>query len=132
LERGRLAVDVRPGSVNVRGELLFGLRPGQPSFAGTIDEVRLWLSVQTQEQISFWMDKRLTGNEPTLAGYWRLNEGSGEVIADSCTLANNGVLGSTTAVEPEDPSWTTDAAPISFFYDGFETGDTTMWLVATP
>ncbi len=116
-----------PGSVNVRGELLIGLWPGQPTFAGTIDEVRLWLSVRSQEQIARWMGRPLTGDEPDLVGYWRFDEGSGQVISDSSLIDNDGVRGITSSAEPEDPSWTTDAAPIAFFFDGFESGDTSAW-----
>jgi len=116
-----------PGNVQVRGDLLLAFRPGSPNFAGTIDEVRVWLTVRTQEQIKGSFGRTLTGAEPDLIGYWRLGEGVGQVISDSSTIANDGVLGTTTAVEPEDPLWTDQAAPLAFFFDGFENGDTDGW-----
>lgn len=74
------------------------------------------------------MNKPLSGSEPDLLGYWRLDEGSGQTIADSTPLVNHGVLGSTSSVEPEDPQWTFDAVPIvAVFDDGFENGTTSAW-----
>src|SRR4051812_41278375 len=40
-----------------------------------------------------------------LVGWWPMNEGSGQTVKDWSGKGNNGVLGATTAVEPNDPSW---------------------------
>lgn len=48
------------------------------------------------------------------------------------TFGNHGVLGTTTAAEPEDPLWTDLAAPLAFFYDGFESANTSAWSVTIP
>lgn len=62
-----------------------------------------------------------------------LDEGSGQVIVDSSTLAANGVLGTTTAVEPEDPQWASNWVMIStIMTDDFESGGTTTWSVTVP
>ena len=42
---------------------------------------------------------------PTLVGYWPMIEGSGQVVHDFSGHGNSGVLGTTTAVEPSDPTW---------------------------
>jgi hypothetical protein len=81
------------------------------SFNGLIDEVRVWNVVRTQSQIQANMNISLTGSEPGLVGYWRLDEGSGQTIADS-TGKNNGRLGSTTRVDTYDPIWVPSDLPI--------------------
>ena len=121
-----------PGSVLMRGDVVLASRPSATTYAGVIDEVRLWLAVRTQEQISESYHRVLSGAEPDLSGYWRLGEGAGQVISDSSSIANDGVLGSTTAVEPEDPLWTDPAPGLPFFYDGFEDGGTSAWLGVVP
>ncbi len=118
---------ISPGDVMVRGDLLLAFRTGAPTFAGTIDEVRVWVTVRSQEQIRGSFGHALTGSEPDLIGYWRLGEGAGQVFSDSSPIANGGVLGPTTAAEPEDPLWTDQAAPLAFFFDGFENGTTGGW-----
>lgn len=67
---------------------------------GVIDEVRIWNDVRTLTEIKENMYKELTGSEAGLAGYWKLNEGSGTNAADSSTNSNNGTL-------TNGPSWVT-------------------------
>ncbi len=43
-------------------------------FPGKIDEVRVWNTVRTEEEIRETMNRRLTGKEPGLAGLWTFNE----------------------------------------------------------
>jgi hypothetical protein len=40
-----------------------------------------------------------------LQGWWPMNEGSGQIVHDYSGHANNGVLGTSTAVEDSDPQW---------------------------
>jgi Concanavalin A-like lectin/glucanases superfamily len=42
------------------------------SFRGFIDEVRIWNEVRTESEIRKHREIRLQGNEPHLAGYWRM------------------------------------------------------------
>jgi hypothetical protein len=75
------------------------------TFNGTIDEVRLWNIARTQAEIQAGMYHELTGNEPGLAGYWRFNEGSGNIAFDQTSNGNNGTLLNGAA-------WTASPAPI--------------------
>ncbi|HEU0010073.1 MAG TPA: FG-GAP-like repeat-containing protein, partial [Verrucomicrobiae bacterium] len=61
-------------------------------FAGKIDEVRLWNTARTQTQIAAAMNQSLAGNVTGLAGYWRLDEGSGTTASDATPNANHGTL----------------------------------------
>jgi len=55
---------------------------GARYFNGKIDEVRLWDSVRTQQQIRENMHLTLKGNEPGLVSYWQFNQGSGTSAVD--------------------------------------------------
>jgi hypothetical protein len=69
-------------------------------FNGLIDEVRVWTVARTQAQIQANMKKALTGMESGLAGYWRLDEGTGTVAHDSSPVVHHGDVYNAT--------WTTD------------------------
>ncbi len=73
--------------------------------AGTVDEVRIWSEARPEEEIRQMMYRRLTGSEPALVGYWNFNEPdiADQVIRDVSTAGNNGFLGSTPAVDANDP-----------------------------
>ncbi len=66
--------------------------PLQNYFAGKIEEVRIWNVVRTQTQIRDNMNKRLTGSESNLKGYWRFDEGSGDTAYDATSNNNKGAL----------------------------------------
>lgn len=53
---------------------------------GSLDEVRIWNVARTASQIQADMLNTLTGNEPGLVGYWRMDEGTGQVVGDSTYL----------------------------------------------
>ncbi len=76
---------------------------------GVVDEVRLWNVVRSASDLATFKDKRLSGSESGLAGYWRFDEGSGQVATDATGRGNNGRLGTSTAVDAWDPAWTTTA-----------------------
>jgi hypothetical protein len=61
-------------------------------FNGVIRDVRIWSVARTQEQIQEGMYKELTGNEPGLIGYWRLNSSSGGIARDTTGYANHGTI----------------------------------------
>jgi len=75
-----------------------------PSFDGSMDDIRVWNTARTATQINNSRLTELTGSEPGLVAYYKLNEQSGQIVTDSGPSGLNGVLGSTTAVEPIDPT----------------------------
>ncbi len=62
-------------------------------FKGQIDEVRIWNRALTQTEIRNNMNKQLTGNEPGLVAYYRMNEGADGTCPggkDVCDKSGNG------------------------------------------
>jgi hypothetical protein len=82
------------------------------TFKGLIDEVRIWNVMRSGSQIARSLTKRLQGSETGLVGYWRFDEGTGQVAADATGHGLNGRLGDTTGGDAADPSWVTTAAPV--------------------
>jgi len=65
-------------------------------FMGQIAEVYLWNRVRSPKEIKTSMNRRLTGNEAGLVGYWPLNEGSGTTVKDLTGNCQDGkIMGAT-------------------------------------
>jgi hypothetical protein len=52
------------------------------SYNGRINEVRLWTKPLSSSQITINMNKKLSGVEAGLFGYWKMDEGYGTLITD--------------------------------------------------
>jgi hypothetical protein len=96
-------------------------------FEGYIDEVRIWNDVRTEQEIQANMYLELEGTESGLIGYYKMNEGSGDVMGDSSSSGYNGTREGATWASPlpktgeEEPDW--DDTP------GEETQDgDVLWL----
>ncbi|MBR9923054.1 MAG: T9SS type B sorting domain-containing protein [Bacteroidetes bacterium] len=76
-------------------------------FGGFIDEVRVWDYARSQEEIREDMCRKLSGNEPGLIGYFRMDEGAGVTLFDEVQQAS---IGSLEGFSPND--WTYSGAPI--------------------
>ena len=61
-------------------------------FNGRISEVRLWNYARTSSEINSCMNKHLTGTEPGLVGYWKLNEGTGSIVLDYSSNGKHGKI----------------------------------------
>jgi len=72
---------------------------------GFMHEVRYWNIARTQAAIQSTMNSMLTGTETGLIGYWKCNEGSGQVINDFSPTNNDGFLGTTTSADVNDPAF---------------------------
>ena len=75
-------------------------------FNGLLDEVQLWSVVRSQADIQAAMVHPLTGREPNLLAYWRLDEGAGTNAFDA---TGNGF----TALLVNGPSWTNSLIPVA-------------------
>lgn len=105
---------LQPGDVGGYGDLQFtigGVVSGgalAEPFAGEIDDVRLFATLLTGQQIAASMNRPLTGREPALAGYWSVNVGSGGTLFDDTGRGNNGAL----QPPATPPVWRSSSAPI--------------------
>lgn len=94
-----------PHDITDNHTIWIGLDEPNPNtkFNGLIHEIRMWNLARTQLEIQSSMNVYLNGNESGLIGYWRLNEGTGQIINDLSVYQNNGVLGYTAGPETSDP-----------------------------
>ncbi|MFO0398664.1 MAG: LamG domain-containing protein [Sphingobacteriia bacterium] len=66
-------------------------------FRGDIDEVRIWSRALTQDEIRHKMCEKLTGTEPGLVAYYRMDEGAdntcpgGQDVCDASGNGNHGI-----------------------------------------
>jgi hypothetical protein len=87
------------------------------TFHGSMDEIRLWKVVRTEQQIRTDMFATTSGAQDGLLDYWQFNEGSGSTSADSVSGNNATINGSL--------SWVTSDAPVGSYgsYDAANSAD---------
>ena len=110
---------INPGGSDVTGSFSYTFNRfhiGYPSASyitipGKIDEVRVWDTVRDQNQIVANMYGELIGTESGLVGYWKLNEGFGQTVADITGNGGNGTFGAGTSIENSDPNWVVSDFP---------------------
>ena len=83
--------------------LLGGQGDGPRQFDGRIDEVRIWQSARSYCEIRGYFNRRLSGTEPDLVGYWRADQKAGQIVADASSYSNHGWRGVNDSTEPTDP-----------------------------
>lgn len=81
-------------------------------FDGGIDDVQFWDKALTQPEIQALLGQELIGTELGLVGYYPMNEGSGQTVADFSSNVNNATLGSLPDPDTADPTWTTMIIPL--------------------
>jgi hypothetical protein len=72
---------------------------------GSLDEIRIWTTARTSEEIRRNMNRRLRGTEPGLICYWHLDEGTGTTATDFSDRGNDGTVQNGAA-------WVTSDAPV--------------------
>jgi hypothetical protein len=77
-----------------------------PTWNGLIDEVRIWCTARSQQEVQAKMYRTLTGTEIGLMGYWRFDEGNGTNTVDASGHGFTGTL-------LNGVSWVGSSAPIS-------------------
>jgi hypothetical protein len=113
----RLFIDgVSAGSIGRSGKVAFtatnnslgaehnGVAPSN-FFNGQIDEARIWSIGRTSAEITQYYNRSLTGIEPGLAAYYRMDDGTGTTATDASRNGRSGVL-------INNPSWVVSTAPI--------------------
>jgi len=107
---GELTAGLRGGRLGNTCPLCIGHhgdwpRSGPRDFVGLVDEVRVWKVPRSEEALVGNMNRRLTGREPGLVGYWDLNEGAGTVAHDRSGWGLDGQL-------VGNPQWAAPGAPL--------------------
>ena len=74
-------------------------------FDGELDEFRLWSVARDEADIQQNYNLRLTGTEPSLVAYYRMDEGAGSTLRDLGRNGFNGLFEAGT-------HWTASTAPI--------------------
>lgn len=79
---------------NLSTPLLLGSRAGgvYGKFNGMLDEVRLWTTVRTQQEIQNNMNHELTGGEDGLFAYYNMSSNDGGIIHDINFMDLDGTL----------------------------------------
>ena len=65
-------------------------------FNGQIDDVQIWSTSKSQEEIQEYMNCPPLGNEDGLVGFWNFEEGAGGTALDMSSNENNGTIYSAT------------------------------------
>ncbi|MBN1148436.1 MAG: hypothetical protein JXA78_14345, partial [Anaerolineales bacterium] len=81
------------------------------SFHGLMDEVRIWRRALTAADILSAMNALLSGGGQNLVGYYRMDEGSGQILGDLSGKDNHGKLGSSPSPDSNDPAWVVSDLP---------------------
>ncbi|MCF7794435.1 MAG: Ig-like domain-containing protein [Candidatus Cloacimonetes bacterium] len=76
-------------AIDISGSLIF-ICGNVDFFSGVLDDIRLWNTVRTEEQINAAKNLVIPWNSEGLVGYWGMNEGSGDICFDATNYGNNG------------------------------------------
>jgi concanavalin A-like lectin/glucanase superfamily protein len=74
-------------------------------FNGLIGEVRIWNIARQQDDIIENVHRELSAKEDGLLGYWRFNEGEGNIAYDATGRGNDGLLGGKEHPNDDSPKW---------------------------
>jgi hypothetical protein len=84
---------IAPNGTNNGRSVIGAGHNGAEIFNGIIDEVRIWNSARTEDELGFYRFRELTGTESDLIAYYKLNDGIGFTATDSDTSGSfNGTL----------------------------------------
>jgi hypothetical protein len=88
-----------------------GLDGNNYGFVGDIDEVKIWTTARTLEQVVADMHTCTPTSLSGLAAYWSFDEGAGQVAHDATTNANTLQLGTAVTADGADPTWISSTVP---------------------
>ncbi|MBM7603171.1 glycosyltransferase involved in cell wall biosynthesis [Metabacillus crassostreae] len=109
---------IMKGETSIRNTVVpsgvFGGTPPFGSYIGFVKEIRIWNTARTKGEIIQNMNNDLSGNEQGLFGYWKMNEGNGNIVHDSTKNQNHGIING--AIWNESQERTNDRKNILFTY----------------
>jgi hypothetical protein len=74
-------------------------------FQGNINELRMWSTARTKEEIRNNMFEELNGDEAGLIGYWPMDDGNGRQVADLTSNDNHGTQSGDTQFSNSTSPW---------------------------
>lgn len=90
-------------------------------FSGSIDEIRIWKTVRTAQQLKDGMWRGPAANAAGLLAHYRFNDGSGTALANSCTNGDAAVNGAITS-----GSWV--SSPVNFSANAISLNGTNNYI----
>ncbi len=96
-------------------------------FRGAIDEVRIYTTSLTSDEIRATMFQTVAVTTTNLAAYWPFDEGSGTSTADATGHGYDGTLGSS----PNNPTWISSTAPLGSLNSAYQNDIAGMWSSIT-
>jgi hypothetical protein len=99
---GEMATSPQVNSLTAATMMMIGSAGGGQLFQGQLDEVRIWNIARSGTDIAATMRQRLVGNETGLVRYWRLDDGSGSLAADSSISNVSALFNGTVTWVPSD------------------------------
>ena len=84
-----------------------GIQPPVWFFPGLIDEAAIWTRALGDAEIASMAADGVDPGSASLVGYWRFDEGTGQVVSDDSPAGNNGFLGESSGADGADPRWVT-------------------------
>lgn len=103
--------DTEPQDINNTRPWIIGNNGKNKYFKGSIDEVAIYKSALSAEEIQGLMHTRPDVDDSSLVAYWDFDEGSDQVAGDSAG-GNDGTLGSGPDIDGNDPKWIDSDAPV--------------------
>ena len=61
-----------------------------------VSDYRIWNTVRTRQEIKVYRRVELSGNETGLVGYWKIDEGTGNLVSDYSQYLNSGNINGAT------------------------------------
>jgi Concanavalin A-like lectin/glucanases superfamily/FG-GAP repeat len=120
------------GAVDQTDAVLIGKDPGGTRFLqGNLDDIRVWNTARSLQQIQDNFKNELLGNETGLVANWNFNAGNAN---DLTANANNGTLsGGATIVSPTDRFFLTGTRLSTFTFPASTTATTSLisWVQTT-
>ena len=92
-----------------------GVEPPVWFFPGWIDEPAMWNVALSAAQVQDVFANGVDPASPGLMGFWRMDEATGQVVADASPAGNDGYHGAVPTADGADPLWVTEP-PVAVNY----------------
>jgi len=88
-------------------------------YDGSMDEIRIWSDVRTQDEIKSNMFKQIGGDESNLQAYYMMSSASGTTLVDNSANSYDGTISSA--------SWGTNYVPLGDLLTAYQTDMEGLW-----